>query len=1014
MTQRCANCPLNNDPAWNDIVCVALAKPHPPFCWAMDPTHAQRNPAFASVILKKSLEPAPNAKATCGSCVGQKAKMAAKLPAAVVVISHNYGRYLHDAVRSILGQTQAPSEILIIDDASTDDTHAVAAEYAIQHVRYLRGDWRHVHQAREAGLAATTAPAVCFLDADDRLPSDYLERGLPLLNDRRVGIVYSDIAYFGDRADKVSFPPFHDGRLEGENFIHAGSIVRREALQIADAFGGPAPPQAFADWHLWKKITRAGFIAAKSPASYQYRKHAGSMLLAAQELPYYAQANLKHEIITIFVPLAGRHTAWNSITRPWLESQTWPRAQCRLVLCDTSQDDAFGQRIRSWSNASGYPDVHYYRQAVGTPGLADQNRIETTADVRVAMKRIYSRMARNLDTPFVLTLEDDVRPPVNVVDRLLYDLGPKIGAISAPYRSRFANHFMVWDINGIALPEMTGPQEIGGSGFGCTLFRRDVLANETFVTEPGESEDYDITFAKRVRDKGWTWLADWDCQAEHLDSRTLLPVVEVVREPITVSVIIAAHNNGPFLRDAIESALNQRVPALEVIYSDDGSTDGSVDLARQYPEVQVLAQEPAGACAARNHAGRVARGSHLLHLDGDDILPRQYIEHRVAAANAHPKAAFVFGAAQAFGGDWNYYWDTPEWSFDRLWNGNYVNTSTLYRKTEFNRVGAWNETIGTAWDWDLALRMGAAGYPGVRDPNAFLLYRHHPTSHSNVCGFKSHTPTDAELRMKFLVRSSRCRLRVAAIVSGRLPELFPAWLQALRRNVQHRQERLTQETLFGRFGSFSLPAPRLDILYTGPASKLDTLRDQLDQVPELPVVAIEHAEWINQAATEQERRNNVASFLAQSYNKLAGSEELLWLVEDDVVPPDHALERMTRELIGHNHPRYAVSAVYRNRHLPEQYVASQWSDDQPAHIQTLTTLPAQPTFVDLTGTGCLLIFRPFAKHAFESHVLGIPAHDWRWCRDLRQYREDWHPREKQVLLLPDVVCRHYREHDQFV
>lgn len=1018
LTARCAHCPLNSLPDAQDVVCVAIQRNHPPYCWAMDPTHPQRNPAFQEVIVNKSLGK-PTAKTGCSSCQQSAQRMPAPVinhRVAVVVISHNYGRYLTEALDSVLQQTHAAAEVLVVDDASSDNTADVARSYQDRGVKYLRVEHRHVHKAREAGFLATTSPVLCFLDADDVLEPDYLIRGLSFFSTPEIGIVYSDVQTFGDQRGRINYPLFDRSRLDCQNYMHAGSLVRREALTRSNAFNEPPPNQPYADWYLWRKIVAAGFSAAKSPAIYRYRRHGQAMLLNTS-LTYRKRAEIDREIVTIFTPLSGRVWAWKAYWR-WLKTQAWPRAQVRLVLADTSQNDRFHRLVRKSVFQLGYQDVRIYKQNVGSSGLADEVRITHQDAVRSAVKRIYARFASDLNTPYALVVEDDVLPTTDVISQLFDGMDHDVAAIGAPYPSRFINGTVSWGLdNRIPAAKAAGIGEVGGTGFGCTLLRRAVLATESFTAQPGDTGDYDVDFSKRVRQRGWKWRMHWDCPAEHRTPTSkpcAAPVVSSVGPEPTVSVIIAAHNNGAFLRDAIESARNQSQPPLEILYSDDASTDNSLKIAAEFPDVRVLPGDRQGACNTRNHAVSAARGNYLLHLDGDDILPQNYLAQRLAVVKANPDAAFVYGAAQAFGGSWNYYWEAPEWSAERLWSGNYVNTSTLIRRDAFENVGRWRETIGTAWDWDLALRLAKAGYRGVHDPRAFLLYRHHAESHSQLAGFKEHTTGREAIRMKSLVRTLHCSLKIAAVISGRLPQLFESWLERLVANVRYRRETLARETLYSPWGRLDIPAPNLEVLYTGPAAHFDQIQQALHAAEEFDAVSVTHAEWRNSATTEAARRSAVATFLANSYNQLLSEEQMVWLVEDDVLPPEFALHRLSQALLQADYPRYAVSGLYRNRHVPEQFVAHRWDGKNPATIQTLTHAPQQPEFFDMAGTGCLLIFRPFARHSFASHYQDIPAHDWRWCLDLKQYKQPWHPAEKQVLVLPDVLCQHYQTESRWV
>src|SRR5262249_5732108 len=86
----------------------------------------------------------------------------AKAPPAVAVTltSHAYGRFLTESIESALSQSLRPADVLVVDDASTDETPDVAARYADRGVRYLRVEHQNVHKARMDGLAATKAPFV--------------------------------------------------------------------------------------------------------------------------------------------------------------------------------------------------------------------------------------------------------------------------------------------------------------------------------------------------------------------------------------------------------------------------------------------------------------------------------------------------------------------------------------------------------------------------------------------------------------------------------------------------------------------------------------------------------------------------------------------------------------------------------------------------------------------------------------------------------------------------------------
>jgi glycosyltransferase involved in cell wall biosynthesis len=104
-----------------------------------------------------------------------------------------------------------------------------------------------------------------------------------------------------------------------------------------------------------------------------------------------------------------------------------------------------------------------------------------------------------------------------------------------------------------------------------------------------------------------------------------------------VSIIVPCHNTAPWLAATLESALAQTWPQREIIVVDDGSTDGSPAIARDFAArgVQLVIQRNEGAAAARNHGLRLARGDYLQFLDADDLLAPDKLERQVRLLQAN-------------------------------------------------------------------------------------------------------------------------------------------------------------------------------------------------------------------------------------------------------------------------------------------------------------------------------------------------------------------------------------------
>lgn len=102
-----------------------------------------------------------------------------------------------------------------------------------------------------------------------------------------------------------------------------------------------------------------------------------------------------------------------------------------------------------------------------------------------------------------------------------------------------------------------------------------------------------------------------------------------------VSVIIPVYNAAIYLGTCVESVIAQTWKNIEIIIVDDGSEDGSLQVARSYPanNIKVISQKNAGASAARNTGLKAAKGDYIQFLDADDLISPDKIEEQVHILN---------------------------------------------------------------------------------------------------------------------------------------------------------------------------------------------------------------------------------------------------------------------------------------------------------------------------------------------------------------------------------------------
>ena len=212
-----------------------------------------------------------------------------------------------------------------------------------------------------------------------------------------------------------------------------------------------------------------------------------------------------------------------------------------------------------------------------------------------------------------------------------------------------------------------------------------------------------------------------------------------------ISVIIPTYQHAGTIADCLDSIFGQTLKPDEMIVVNDGSTDGTSEVLRQFemknwrqaprycfsfgsdlspisfgkatppvlspdcPELTVIDQENRGAQAARNRGWKASRGDLLLFCDADVRMHPDMLEKMSAALAAHPEASYAYGAFR-FG--WKTFGGIP-FSADRLREYNFIHTSSLVRAKDFP---GFDESIKRLQDWDVWLTMLEAGKTGILVP----------------------------------------------------------------------------------------------------------------------------------------------------------------------------------------------------------------------------------------------------------------------------------------------------------
>ena len=199
----------------------------------------------------------------------------------VVIPTYNYGRFIKEAISSVLDQTRPPSEIIVVDDGSTDETAAVVGAFA-EAVRYIRQDNAGVCAARNRGVSESTSELIAFLDADDTWEPTNLEKQVARFeSDEEIGLVHCAMREFdGETGETIRL--YMEGGEEGvaDNLLlwEGPVIVGPGAVTVSrkafDHVGGfDTRMKVGEDWDFCYRVARLFKIGFVAEPLVNYRSH---------------------------------------------------------------------------------------------------------------------------------------------------------------------------------------------------------------------------------------------------------------------------------------------------------------------------------------------------------------------------------------------------------------------------------------------------------------------------------------------------------------------------------------------------------------------------------------------------------------------------------------------------------------------------------------------------------------------------------------------------------------------
>ncbi|MBP1839110.1 glycosyltransferase family 2 protein [Formosa algae] len=267
---------------------------------------------------------------------------------------------------------------------------------------------------------------------------------------------------------------------------------------------------------------------------------------------------------------------------------------------------------------------------------------------------------------------------------------------------------------------------------------------------------------------------------------------------IKVSVVIPLYNASTFLKETIDSVLNQSHTNIEIIIIDDHSTDDSFNKALEFQSENIIVKlnKGKGACAARNYGFELSTGDYIQFLDADDILSKDKIAKQVEALNESKTELAVCNTVHFSGRieegkcvDHAYVFSTskPDELFINLWGGNnlpmhMIQTSAwLTPRTLIEKAGLWNESLAKDQDGEFFARVGLQSSGIIYVPEVINYYRKHNTG-KNIASQKKEIHLDSllkatNLKAKYLFSRTESDASKQAIATQYKHVAIDAWPQ---------------------------------------------------------------------------------------------------------------------------------------------------------------------------------------------------------------------------------------------
>ena len=199
----------------------------------------------------------------------------------VIITCHNYGKYLKKCIDSVINQTAAVKEIIVVNDASEDDSEQVAKRFGDE-IQYFAVDFRNGQKTRNFGLQKVTGKYLLFLDADDYLREDCIEKMQnEMEKDDDLYLAYPDRYNIGDEGILKSHgftKRWHSLEYNYEVLKYFNYIPLPSLIRMSKFTGFDVSLKRFQDWDAWLTFLSDNKKAKRIPECLYFARFHGKNL----------------------------------------------------------------------------------------------------------------------------------------------------------------------------------------------------------------------------------------------------------------------------------------------------------------------------------------------------------------------------------------------------------------------------------------------------------------------------------------------------------------------------------------------------------------------------------------------------------------------------------------------------------------------------------------------------------------------------------------------------------------